>query len=544
MNLLQIYQGESLGLRLTSDSAFDRWTIELELFTTALDHRIRARFPHAPAPLLPIVFENGALKLQVPAAETAAMSCGTLHMQITMSLDGIVKKGTFQIAEMIPKRRSASNRAPVLDRHLHDNDLCFVLEMGPHVSRDGVGVPAGGTTGQVLTKITDVDFDTRWSGPVPGRKEVQRMARTTPQPVVREIMHEALLFRPKGHVFYVAPDVEWAQVAGLIPNRAQIKYEQPKEIIDTDHTFAVPVFDRRYVESLNYQLRWENTHVQDEHGLVGTIRLKLDTAAIDGDVFLTVRGYTEITARIGEDGALIPHAWNTPIRLPYAELVRNEGLVLVELVHGDTLHVRILLMAGGVETYADRYVRVGEDMRFEPLGTPATMRPPYVGRINARSLKTCAFPGESLYGQIVSPSRFVAGRLFSGDESPEEMLRRLGYLEAFENGYRLFVRMTRKRGARYIFCPEPLSRRFGMPGSQEDYRTFRRALKKRSCYGFRIAFIDCCIAKVRSFNDEPDRSDSMDMNFPRFYFSLRAVRYNFHASDGFADRWGWQAVQK
>lgn len=55
----------------------------------------------------------------------------------------------------------------------------FIANQGPQ-GEDGVGVPAGGTTGQYLIKKSDTDYDTEWSNPAPLYRHTIRMQINNP----------------------------------------------------------------------------------------------------------------------------------------------------------------------------------------------------------------------------------------------------------------------------------------------------------------------------------------------------------------------------
>lgn len=359
--------------------------------------------------------------------------------------------------------------------------------------------------------------------------------------VVNEILHDVLPFRPKGHVCYIARDISKVQIAGIIPNRSNIKEGGiPKTFTEKDRDFTTPVFNKRYVESLRYELHTTvggDGEVRRE--LEGEIVIKLQPlhlANFSLSINNSLRG-RPVEFRVGD------HVYLDNEVIPPAILEAAGWEVRFAPNEAGSMHIKIF--AVGIKGVSARqYMRVNDNHEYEVIGWGKAVSIPYVGRINSRSPRG-TFPGESIYAQIVSPHCFRAGTIvpeFPGDR--KKLVEKLGYADAWEEGYRLFVRLYSTRGFRYtLYDGIEIYSRDIMKKWKRHIPVSRVTRKPPYENGFRISSIHLCLAKPRKHKDGVSGPYySMDMSYPRFYFKLKPVIYSYFYNGRFIKDKAWKAL--
>lgn len=208
MKLPQIYRGESIGLHLSANFPLADWRFRIELFTSYLAYKAICEYPVQNEEVLPVIIENNILKINIPAAVCRNLSEGILSLRIEMSSGNAVRIGTFRIAELLSVNIPSANQNMPIEHQLCivENELSFELRIGSNIALNGIsptigfveegddirliitdavgtkttpnirgkkgdpgpGVPAGGTTGQVLTKAGVEDYATEWRSPSSG----------------------------------------------------------------------------------------------------------------------------------------------------------------------------------------------------------------------------------------------------------------------------------------------------------------------------------------------------------------------------------------
>lgn len=415
---------------------------------------------------------------------------------------------------------------------VRERNITVVCEMDRRVGVDGVGVPSGGTTGHVLTKKSDEDYDTAWAKP---------FAAPSRPLVVNEILHGVLPYRPKGHVCYIARDIDYIQIAGIIPHRGNIKADgTPKTFTEKDRDFTTPVFDKEYIESLRYEL----------HTIVagnGEVERSLE-----GEIVITIKPHSKpnfrlrINSRIPETPHAFrvgDHVYGNDDTIPADVLKAANWEVRIDPSEVDSMHIKIFT-AGSADAYAGCYMRVNDNHKYEVIGRGKDVSIPYIGRINSRSPRG-AFPGESIYAQIVSPHRFRAGTIV--DEFPgnrKNLVESLGYADAWKEGYRLFVRLYSTKGFRYtLYDGIEIYSRDILKKWKRHIPVSRVTRKPPYENGFRISSIHLCLARPRARKGwGDDLYYSVDMSYPQLYFKLKPVIFQRFNGPAFTKHKGWKAL--
>lgn len=105
-----------------------------------------------PRPVVVTLDANGAFTARLVATDNAALNPVDWTYKVTFQLSGGLSLDSFDLSLPAGSTKDLSNVIPV-------------MSSGGVQTIAGVGVPAGGTTGQVLAKASATDYDTQWVPP-------------------------------------------------------------------------------------------------------------------------------------------------------------------------------------------------------------------------------------------------------------------------------------------------------------------------------------------------------------------------------------------
>lgn len=153
--------GDDFGFDLTVLEAGIAYVSTGATVTTSITTSITTLAGTVQATNFATSWASNVLAVGLTDTETTTLGPGTYRYSLTVTKSGVTRAWLGGVVIVLDRSLSAGVSSADATLAITADDVALAITVGT-AGPTGVGVPAGGTTGQVLAKIDGTDHNTQW----------------------------------------------------------------------------------------------------------------------------------------------------------------------------------------------------------------------------------------------------------------------------------------------------------------------------------------------------------------------------------------------